>query len=403
LSQIKHTNKKILEIAANTITINTHSHHRDDSFFINFNLDKLLENTYISWCGVVFDKSVESRKNYIDKVRFKSYYVWLQKALKEIYGFSEDLSAQNWDYYSSIISTYYKDNSWHKRILQNNCKYEKIILDTYWDPGSNNNDPVLFSPAFRINPLFFGYSKDAFDHNENNVFKLYNRKFHDIDEYIFFVRNLIKEEIKSGCVAIKNALAYDRALDFDKSSKDDAQKVFKKSKSDITDDDIRLFQDYVFDEICKLAADINVPVQCHTGMGRIEKTNALNLLNVIKSNPDTKFILFHGSFPWTDDMPGLMHAYPNVYFDLCWLPILSPTAAEYTLNQIIEIGTSDKIFWGCDTWTSEESFGARIALNNVLASVLSQKIERKYFGINDAEYLIKKILYENPKEMYNLT
>ena len=39
----------------------------------------------------------------------------------------------------------------------------------------------------------------------------------------------------------------------------------------------------------------------------------------------------------------------------------------------IEIGTSDKIFWGCDTWTSEESFGARIALNNVLASVLSQK------------------------------
>lgn len=82
-----------------------------------------------------------------------------------------------------------------------------------------------------------------------------------------------------------------------------------------------------------------------------------------KSNPDTKFVLFHCSFPWADDVTGLLHAYRNVYCDLCWLPILSPSAAEYTLHQLIEIGTSDKICWGCDTWTSEESYGARITAN----------------------------------------
>jgi hypothetical protein len=69
---------------------------------------------------------------------------------------------------------------------------------------------------------------------------------------------------------------------------------------------------------------------------------------------------------------------------------------------MIEVGTSDKILWGCDTWTSEESYGARIAMNNVLASVLSQKIEKKYFSIDDAGCIIKNILYNNPKNLYKI-
>ena len=393
--------EQILEIISDTATINTHSHHRENEFFNNFSLEKLLENTYVSWCGVNFNNSAEARKNYLDKVRFKSYFVWLQKSLKEIYQIKENLTEKNWNYYSKVINNYHQDTSWHKKILKDYCKYEKIILDTYWNPGSNNNDPELFSPTFRINPLFFGYSKNAFDHNDNNVYKLYGKEFNDVEDYIIFIRSLIKEKIKSGCVAIKNALAYDRNLDFATSSKEKAQRVFK-NKDNITKEDIRLFQDFIFQEICNLAAEIKIPVQIHTGMGQLEKTNALNLLYIIKSNPETKFVLFHGSFPWTGDIIGLLHTYQNVYCDICWLPILSATTAEYALHQMIEVGTSDKILWGCDTWTSEESYGARIALNNVLVSVLSQKIEKKYFDIDDAKHIIKNILYENPKKLYNL-
>lgn len=393
--------EKILEIAANTKTINTHSHHREDEFFVDFNLDKLLRETYISWCGADFGNSEESRKNYLDKVRFKSYFVWLQKALKGLYDIKEDLSAGNWDYYSDKINSSHKNNAWHKKILKSYCRYEKVILDTYWDPGSDNKYPEIFSPTFRTNPLFFGYGKDAFDHNGNNVYKLYNKEFTDIDDYVLFIRNIIKDKVKSGCVAIKNAMAYDRTLDFSEGSRNKARQVFE-NRENITETDIRHFQDYIFQEICMVAAELDIPVQCHTGMGRLEKTNALNLLNIIKSNPDTKFVLFHGGFPWTDDIAGLLHTHQNVYCDLCWLPIVSPTAAEYTLHQLIEIGTSDKISWGCDTWTSEESYGAKIALNNVLAGVLAEKVEKKYFNINDAECIIKNILYGNPKSLYKI-
>jgi uncharacterized protein len=393
--------EKLNELAAHTKTVNTHSHHLEDAFFIDFNIDKLLIDTYINWSGVSFGSSQEARQNYIDKVRFKSYYRWLQKALKVLYKINDDLSPENWEHYSELISNYYKDNSWHKKILKDYCNYEKIIIDAYWNPGSNNNDPEIFASTFRIDSLFFGYNKDAFDHDGNNVYSLYNMEFTGIDDYILFIRKLITGKIKDGCVSLKNATAYDRSIDYQETSKDNAQKVFK-DKTHITKADVKLFQDYIFYEICKLAAELDVPIQCHTGMGCLEKTRALNMLNIIKANPDTKFVLFHGGFPWSGDILGLLHVYQNVYPDICWLPLLSPAAAEYTLHQLIEVGTAEKVCWGCDTWTSEESYGARLALNDVLASVLSKKIESGYFSINDAECVIKNILYNNPKSIYKI-
>jgi len=392
--------KKIYELTANTIAINTHSHHLEDISFREFNLDKLLVNTYIDWCGVKFNTSKKSRKNYINKVKFKSYYIWLQKALKEIYKLNEDISTENWDRYSKIINDKHKEAGWHKKILKDYCNYEKIILDAYWNPGSDNNDPDIFLPSLRINPLFFGYSRTVFDHNENNVFKLYNKEFSDIDDYILFIRDLIINKIKDGCVALKNAIAYDRDINYEKFPKNKAQKVFKHKSPGR--EDVRAFQDYVFYEICKIAAELDIPIQCHTGLGCFNKTNALSMLNIIKGNPDTRFVLFHAGFPWSDDIVGLLHGFQNVYSDICWLPILSPTAAESVIHRLIEVGTAEKICWGCDTWTSEESYGARIALNDLLAKVLSRKIENGYFNMTDAECIVENILYNNPKSLYKI-
>jgi len=89
-----------------------------------------------------------------------------------------------------------------------------------------------------------------------------------------------------------------------------------------------------------------------------------------------------------------------VYPDLCWLPIISTSAAERMLHEIIEVGTSNKACWGCDTWTSEESYGALLAMQHVLAKVLSQKIADKYISFKNAETIIDDVLYNNAKNLY---
>lgn len=393
---------QIYEIAANTKAINTHSHHLEDYKFLNFNLENLLNETYINsfWGGVNFDSSKQSRENFINKVRFKSYFKSLQKAIKQIYGIQEDLTSDTWDIYSTAISEKHKDNSWHKTILYKYCNYEKIILDAPWNPGGVNGDSNIFVPTFRVDPLFLGFSKEIIDHDGNNVFRLYGKEFDDLDSFLEFAHNLITTNIRNGSVAIKNVLAYDRNINFKATTKDKACRVFK--NKGYTAENVAWFQDFLFYDICKLAASLDVPIQCHTGLGCLDNTRAMNMLEIIKANPDTKFVLFHGGFPWCDDTLAYLHNLKNVYCDICWLPILSPTTAEDLLNKIIEVGTSDKVCWGCDTWTSEESFGARLRVNEVLASVLSSKIEKGYLNVDEAKVIVENILYNNPKKLYKI-
>lgn len=112
-----------------------------------------------------------------------------------------------------------------------------------------------------------------------------------------------------------------------------AKRVFILKEEDITPDDISAFQDYLFWRICKIAAEVSLPLQCHTGMGQIIDTNVLQLNNVIKNNPETKFVLLHCGFPWVDDILSMVDGYPN----LTWVPILSYTASNRILHQLIEM------------------------------------------------------------------
>jgi len=382
--------------------INTHSHYLKNDDFKGFNLDTLLRNSYVNWCKISFDDTYEGRKKYLDKVKFNAYFIWLQKSIADLYDMKEPLTADNWDEISGKIELAYEEENVHIKSLKEICNYKTIILDAYWEPGVNNGYPHLFSATFRINHFLFGYSKDAKDHNGNSFYQLYGKDIKDIDQYILAIKQIIKGKKEDGCIALKSALAYDRGLDFQETSKERAQKVFKANGSPVSQEDIKAFQDYVFFEICKIAAKLELPIQCHTGLGLLHGTNAMAMEEVIKKNPATQFVLFHGGYPWLDDTCGLVHNYPNVYADLCWLPLISTSAAQRILHELIEVGTSDKICWGCDTWTFEESYGALLAGRHVLAKVLSEKINDNYIGLDDAKVIIDNIFYENAKKLYSL-
>lgn len=382
--------------------ISTHSHHLPDDAFRGFSLDILLKRSYVDWCGVQFDSTKASRSAYLDKVRFKSYYIWLQKSLKELYGFLEPLSADNWDELSALVRSFHRDPSFHLRILKEKCKYQNIILDTYWNPGNDNGHSDLFSPTFRVDPLFFAYAKDAKDHDGNKPSALYGQYPDNLADFLLWVRQLVTQKKQQGCIALKCALAYDRGLDFDSVSREKAAKVFHLSADEITTAYIMNFQNHLFSFLCGLAAEFSLPFQCHTGLGQLKNTRAMAMKEVIEKNPQTKFVLFHCSYPWTGDVSALLHTCPNVYPDLCWLPIISPTAAQRTLHELIEVGTSDKVCWGCDTWTSEESFGALLAFRSVLAHVLKDKIEAGYFSISDARLVIDNLMLNNAAALYNI-
>jgi len=379
--------------------INSHSHHLQDKDHQILNLENLLSNSYVNWCA----KSIPSKSSskdeitkFLNAVRNRSYFVWLEKALMSLYSIDEHLDADNWDVYDQAIRKAHEDENWHLKILHDKCNYEAVFLDAFWKPGDNNNHPVIFRPAYRINSIFYGYNMEAKDHNGNNFQVEQNQSITDICEYIELIDKAIREKKQAGCTTLKCALAYDRPLSFEAGTKEKAQKAMKENADE---NDIKAFQDYVFHKICKIAAELSMPVQIHTGLGLMSGSSAMELQPLISRNPETTFWLMHGSYPWTSDIAGLTHAYPNVWADLCWLPLISPTAAQSLMHELIDVCNADRLVWGCDTWTSEESYGARLAFLEVLSQVLYERIEKGMMCERDAIRYAKGIMHDNAASM----
>ena len=381
----------------------THSHHREDEFHSGLTLNALFENSYVQWCGVPVGTTPEAHTEFLEKVRFKSYYVWLEKALQQLYGFSEPITPGNWTAISGRIASAHRDPNHHLNILRETCGYRHVILDAYWRPGSNNGHPDLFTPTFRVDAFFSGYDPEKPDHDGVLLRDLFNQQPPDSpEEYVKWLEKLVRDKKNAGCVALKCAIAYERDLLFHPATESDAAAAFVRSETGPSKQAIRCFQDWLFHELCRIAAKNGLPLQIHTGLGQLYGTRPLALLEAIRAHPETTFVLFHCGFPWTNDINALLHACPNVYPDLCWVPLLSPTAAVRVIRELVEIGTADKLCWGCDTWSSEESLGAVLAFRHTLSRALGSLVKEGYFSLEDAFTVSENILHRNARTLYRL-
>ncbi len=85
-----------------------------------------------------------------------------------------------------------------------------------------------------------------------------------------------------------------------------------------------------------------------------------------------------------------------------WLTVAT-TAAVSALHEYIEVIPSiDRIAWGSDSWTSEEAFGALMAFQHVVSSVLAEKVRSSYFGENEAKDIAEKLMFRNAQKIYEI-
>ncbi len=261
--------------------------------------------------------------------------------------------------------------------------------------------PAFFAPAFRVDMFLVGYDREAKDRDGHNPLAAAGLEPMSMEAYAVFMREAIAAKARAGCVALKCTMAYDRGLDAAEAGRGLAEKAIQRGAR-ATPEEIRAYQDYVLFELCRIAAELGLPMQFHTGLGSLARTNALWLLDLIAKNPATTFVLFHGGYPWLDDIMGLVHNFQNVHVDLCWLPLLAPSAARRLTHELIEVAAADRVCWGCDTWTSEESYGALLAMRHVLACTLGERIEDGLMTEAGARRVAGNILYENARRLYKL-
>jgi predicted TIM-barrel fold metal-dependent hydrolase len=164
----------------------------------------------------------------------------------------------------------------------------------------------------------------------------------------------------------------------------------------------------MFHQIIQAAVERDMPIQIHTGLQEgnenlLANSNPLLLANLCLEYREAKFDLFHGGYPYLGEALALAKNFPNVYLDLCWLHIISPTAGRRMLHEAIETVPANKIFaFGGDFIIPEGAYGHCVLARQVTSRVLTEKVEEGYLTEEEALGLASCILRDNPAALFGL-
>ena len=293
------------------------------------------------------------------------------------------------------------------------ARLENISGDTNWIKNLFNGTQKLTPkaiPVIKTPPL---QSICCFGDVQYNMEPL-DITVTSLDEYLDGCRKLFDCWVKAGAVAFKDQSAYSRTINYENPTKHEAEKVFNLMMSDprkrlAYPDQQKPLGDYLFHEFMRMARDLDIPVQIHTGhmagtKNEIRKTNAIQLTNLINLHQDVKFDIFHANWPYSGELLFLAKNYPNVAIDFCWANIIDPIYCQNMMKQAVSSVPHSKVHgFGADYggMTDRAWAHAKIAKDNI-SIALSDLVEIEYIDLDEAKEIAKGWLFDNPNRFFKL-
>jgi hypothetical protein len=415
----------IREFVNEVTVVDVHEHHFPEVIGSgNVNLLRLFRESYAGWTTrrpyllpsevgfrdidspAVERTSWEALAPYLEGSGSNSFVRNLVSALKELYGLREsDLTCDNWESLDESVQSHHRLRTWPMEVLKR-AGIERVITDPYTDPllDARKSLGPQYNAVLRINAFACGWHPDSHDHNGNSAPALLSRLQllpRTFDDYLDAL-----EEVVSGCalrnqVGLKNALAYDRYLDFDEPDLMLAREAWGKSKPPPAER--KAFSDFVVDRFCRLASKFDIPMQIHVGTAIIRGSGPMAVAGLVERHPSTRFLLMHLAYPWSRDLLGMAFVYRNIWLDLSWSHLLSPTHFKLALHEAVEnLPDETRMMIGGDNLHIEETYGAIKRARQLISAVIDEKITEGYISHANAERLAKKILRENAIKFFQL-
>lgn len=423
------TYERILEYSNGILVVNTHEHqHEPEEYDIDtLNFFHLLHTTYlmqdlVSAGGnrlefkeidsLPLDDQWELFGDPLDFSRATSYYGHFIKGFQKLYDFDEMyFTASNIKGLSAQVESNYSDfDNWYAKAFEK-AGFEIMFNDQYWNPFNVDIDTRYFALVFHINAIVYDIARRpehgggisrTYKHASNDGFEISSLR-----DYLSYCDFLFQKNLDQNVVCVKNSMAYGRSLDYNEVSLGEAELLYNKPSSQLTKQERKDLEDFLFHWIIKKSIEYELPIQIHTGYlagsgNVLENGKPTKLNNLFLKYRDARFVLFHGGYPWTSDFVALGKMFPNVYLDLVWLPQISREKAVLTLDEMLDCVPYNKIFWGGDCAFIEESTGSLEFAKSVVAETLAKRIERGLLTEDAACEIAERIFRTNAIEVFRL-
>ncbi len=120
-------------------------------------------------------------------------------------------------------------------------------------------------------------------------------------------------------------------------------------------------RDYLLRRTLAQCADLELPIQVHTGFGddeiRLAEADPILLDDVLRTpeGAAAKVVLIHGSFPWHEKLAYLTLVRRNVFAEYSLANLFSPATTADRILRLLDLAPADRILFGTDGHGAPES------------------------------------------------
>lgn len=345
-----------------------------------------------------------------DMCRYTGYGRSLQKSVHGLYGI-EEISGRTLEELNGHFQEGLRSEDHFNYVLQKKCGIRKSL--TIIREQDLSHDEELFEAVYQVDHLIAPKNEDHI----NRIRQDSGIEITSFENWLVACEILMKDALANGAVAFKSGLAYERSLHYELTTRHKAEKGFLKSFRIIRNQPDgskpvflvgKAFQDYMMHFVLGFAERNRLVVQFHTGLQEgsgnlVSNSHPVLLSNLILQYRNVKFDLFHIGYPYQHVMGTLAKNNPNVYIDMCWAHMISPTVCRQVLAEWIDTVPLNKISaFGGDYAFVDGVYGhLQMARENV-SSVLADKVTEGLFPMEKAQEIAKLFFYDNPRSLFDL-
>lgn len=212
-------------------------------------------------------------------------------------------------------------------------------------------------------------------------------------------------------VAVKSQAAYARRLNFARVPASMAAPLFTRHLrgEKLQRAERKALEDHLLRECVARAQAHGLPIKLHCGylagkgplpLARIRQ-NAADLCPLIDDFPAAKFVLMHIGYPHQDEYVALAKHYPNVWIDLCWAWIVSPSVAvRFVKESLVTVPSNKLLLFGGDYTLVEPIVGHASIARQGLGQALDELVCDGWLAPHAALALIEPLMSGNASALF---
>lgn len=237
----------------------------------------------------------------------------------------------------------------------------------------------------------------------------------DFDEVVERYRETVRSARELGHCGLKSVVAYRTGLEIETWSKDQAIAAFAEARAlAMSESAFRIMQkpllDYLLHVAFEQAAELELPIQFHTGYGDgdtdMRLGNPLHLRAILERGDYQRMpiVLLHESYPYSQLGAYLAAIYPNVYFDLSYtIPFVEKLEMVAFTRQAFSIAPASKLTYSSDGINVPEMIWVGAGRGrSIIAQVLQEMIDADELDEEQALHLARLVLHDNAASLYRL-